>query len=81
MTKFPVIALLRCKIQAELRGTTVLGNEWDQRTYIVGRTQAEPCEMWHKEGKWREDGSPHPLDVVGFFNVDNTVRPLTNELS
>ena len=73
--KLPARVLLRCKKTAVLRQdhAEVAEGCFD----LVGRCDASgEMELWRSDGKWREDGEPHPLDIVGIEH-DGHFLPFT----
>lgn len=81
MIALPVKVLLRCKQVADVTGASELGNDVTPQRVLTGRLASGSMELWFADGKWRESGEPHPLDIVGFINPDGSLRPLTNEFS
>ena len=45
---------------------TVLGRTHVTPFALVGRRGNGVLELWQEGGQWREDGSQHPLDIVGL---------------
>jgi len=60
------------KIEFDRSTTTVLGRpvdfvRLDQPSggfVYCGRVDGGSLEMWTEQGRWREDASPHPLDLA-----------------
>jgi len=48
---------------------------------LQGRTNFGTPELWHRDGHWREDKAPHPLDIVGVVAPDGSVVPLTDQFT
>ncbi len=45
---------------------------------LQGTTNAGSYDLWTKDGFWREDGTEHPLDIIGVICTDGILRPLKN---
>lgn len=71
----PVTVLLRCKARA----TVEQGVQGDVGPFALqGRNQDGSHELWCRDGHWREDRSIHHSDIVGLYDADGHVHPLTN---
>lgn len=56
------------KVKAVLRNGVVVvlsGRSGIAGFPMIGRTfSGERLELWRRDGRWREDGATHPLDVT-----------------
>ena len=72
--KLPARVLLRCKQTAVVRQR---GAEVAECFDFFGVTDEDNMpHLWRDDGKWREDGKPHPLDIVGV-ELDGHFAPFT----
>ncbi len=60
----PFRAMLRNKAKAVLTYYTPTPSPWRILGKIEGDQSA--AEVWQKDGKWREDSTPCPLDIVAI---------------
>ncbi len=59
----PARVLLRCKLTAVITDRQHgIACEFE---YYGKRDDNGKGELWRSDGKWRENGRPHPLDIVG----------------
>ena len=81
MIALPVKVLLRNRTIATVNSCSQIGPPEDMVRVVQGEKAEGGFELWFNDGKWRETGRPHPLDIVGFLNPDGAMRPLTNEFT
>ncbi|HZZ20289.1 MAG TPA: hypothetical protein VFE25_13010 [Opitutaceae bacterium] len=49
-------------------------NTVDQPPFkLVGQHERGNVELWRADGRWREDGSDHPYDIVAVQKSDGTL--------
>jgi len=69
----PQKVLLRCNRLAIL--TLVLSDN----SLFPWKFQGITCDdhdhqLWREDGRWRDDGSHHPLDIVGLVDPSGSVK-------
>lgn len=70
---FPVDALTRSK-----QPVKVLGPVTRVYPYAVQGNSQFGVELWHRDGHWREDKTPHPMDIVALVDPEGALVPLTD---
>ncbi|PTX95741.1 hypothetical protein [Opitutus sp. ER46] len=66
-------------IQVQLRNghaAVVLGFVDARPFALQGNTEEGNLELWKSGGAWREDGSPHPLDIVAVVTTGGQLVPI-----
>ncbi len=63
MSTKPVRVLLRCKDTAVVKQRHAEISETFDLIGVLDDTGS--LELWRADGKWRENGEPHALDIVG----------------
>lgn len=49
--------------------------------FLQGRMNDGSCEVWHRDGHWREDKTPHALDIVAIVQTDGALVALTDHFT
>lgn len=69
----PARVMLRCKHCATVRVFTGVAG------FAIAGQSDHGVELWLADGHWREDKSPHPMDIVGVYDAVGNVEPLTDQ--
>jgi hypothetical protein len=73
----PVNVMLRCKLFARVEQPAQ--DVWPFS--LLGRTSQGTLELWTRDGHWRDDKTPHALDIVATVSADGHLTPLTDQFS
>jgi hypothetical protein len=46
---------------------------------LIGRQSSGQLELWKEDGEWREDGAPHPLDIVSIVTPSGILVSLEGQ--